>query len=78
MEASIQSGATSSAGDCSQSRLGRVSSGISLYFIRSCVPFAGASAAKCQSSCEPDKKLMAIDHCLLGGEKKIKRLVDAE
>ncbi|CAK8994253.1 Cathepsin B-like CP3 (Cathepsin B-like protease B3) [Durusdinium trenchii] len=42
-------------------------------FPESCVPFAGAAAAKCESSCDPAKKLQVIDHCLLGGEKKIKR-----
>ncbi|CAJ1358099.1 unnamed protein product [Effrenium voratum] len=44
-------------------------------FPESCVPFAGATKAECKSDCDPEKKLKAMDHCILGGEKKIKREV---
>ncbi|CAE7694241.1 TINAG, partial [Symbiodinium pilosum] len=42
-------------------------------FPEKCVPFAGAKAAACKSDCNPEQKLKALEHCLMGGEKRIKR-----
>ncbi|CAE7203510.1 CP3 [Symbiodinium sp. CCMP2592] len=42
-------------------------------FPETCVPFAGAKTAACKSDCNPEQKLKALDHCLMGGDKRIKR-----
>lgn len=42
-------------------------------FPEECVPFAGAKQTACKSDCAPEKKLKALDHCLMSGEKAIKR-----
>lgn len=38
-----------------------------------CVPYVGAKGAPCKTECEDSKKLKMIDHCVLGGEKAVKR-----
>jgi len=38
-----------------------------------CVPFAKGQKAACKTTCQESQKLKAIHHCVLGGEKAIKR-----
>lgn len=38
-----------------------------------CVPYAGVKGAACKTTCEDSKKLKMIDHCVLSGEKAVKR-----
>mmetsp|Transcript_74549 Transcript_74549/g.198024 ORF Transcript_74549/g.198024 Transcript_74549/m.198024 type:complete len:451 (-) Transcript_74549:20-1372(-) len=38
-----------------------------------CVPFAGGQKTQCKTTCQESQKLKAISHCVLGGEKAIKR-----
>eukprot|EP00933_Yihiella_yeosuensis_P019925 TRINITY_DN1606_c0_g2_i1.p1 TRINITY_DN1606_c0_g2~~TRINITY_DN1606_c0_g2_i1.p1 ORF type:complete len:467 (-),score=148.86 TRINITY_DN1606_c0_g2_i1:241-1539(-) len=42
-------------------------------FPEECVPFASGKDAACKSDCDQSKKMKAIDHCLISGEKAIKR-----
>eukprot|EP00933_Yihiella_yeosuensis_P019924 TRINITY_DN1606_c0_g1_i1.p1 TRINITY_DN1606_c0_g1~~TRINITY_DN1606_c0_g1_i1.p1 ORF type:complete len:433 (-),score=160.35 TRINITY_DN1606_c0_g1_i1:355-1653(-) len=44
-------------------------------FPEECVPFAGGAEAACKSDCDQSKKMKALDHCLISGEKAIKREV---
>jgi len=38
-----------------------------------CVPFAGAKKVACKTDCPESRKLKALSHCVMGGEKAIKR-----
>mmetsp|Transcript_13169 Transcript_13169/g.37610 ORF Transcript_13169/g.37610 Transcript_13169/m.37610 type:complete len:450 (-) Transcript_13169:130-1479(-) len=38
-----------------------------------CVPFAKGQKAQCKTTCEESKKLRAIHHCVMSGEKAVKR-----
>lgn len=38
-----------------------------------CLPYSGATKSACKTTCEESKKLKAIDHCVMSGEKNIKR-----
>jgi len=38
-----------------------------------CVPYVGAKKAPCKTSCDESKKLKAISHCVMSGEKNVKR-----
>eukprot|EP00933_Yihiella_yeosuensis_P062979 TRINITY_DN66002_c0_g1_i1.p1 TRINITY_DN66002_c0_g1~~TRINITY_DN66002_c0_g1_i1.p1 ORF type:complete len:425 (-),score=98.92 TRINITY_DN66002_c0_g1_i1:124-1398(-) len=42
-------------------------------FPESCVPYASGKEAACKSDCEQSRKMKSIDHCLMKGEKDIKR-----
>jgi len=38
-----------------------------------CLPYAGAKKAACKTECDASKKLKAINHCMMSGEKALKR-----
>lgn len=38
-----------------------------------CVPFANGAKAACKTDCPESRKMKAISHCVMGGEKQIKR-----
>lgn len=39
----------------------------------SCLPYAGAAKAPCKTECDESKKLKAVNHCMMSGEKALKR-----